>query len=152
MTRFARMRHHTAAARRLRRQPTEAERRLWQRLRNERLGIAFRRQHPLAGYILDFYAPAARLAVELDVGQHAPVALRDAMRTRALTARGVTVLRFWNNEVLGNPEGVESAILTVLRLLATRTPSLTLPLPGGGGPGGAVSPETLRLHLGERPS
>ena len=127
MPRFSRMKHHTKAARRLRKQPTEAEQRLWSRLRGEQLGVAFRRQHPIKGYIVDFYAPAVKLAVEVDGGQHATAGLREEIRTRALTGQGISVLRFWNNEVLGNTEGVSRAIQTVLAHLASQTPTLSPP-------------------------
>ena len=133
MPRFSRMKHHTKAARRLRKQPTEAEQRLWSRLRGEQLGVAFRRQHPIKGYIVDFYAPAVKLAVEVDGGQHATAGLREEIRTRALTGQGISVLRFWNNEVLGNTEGVLRAIQTVLAHLASQTPTLPLPLLAGRG-------------------
>ena len=109
MPRFSRMKHHTAAARRLRKLPTDAEQRLWPRLRGAQLGTAFRRQHPLAGVIADFYAPAVKLVVEVDGGQHAR-SLRDDLRTAALARRGISVLRFWKNEVLGNTDGVVLAM------------------------------------------
>lgn len=124
MPRFTRRSHHTARARRLRKTPTEAERRLWQHLRNAQLGASFRRQYPLQGFVVDFYCPAARLAVELDGGQHAHQADADARRTRGLVRHGVTVLRFWNNEVLENPEGVVAAIGTVLAEIGRRSPTL----------------------------
>ncbi len=60
------MKHHTKAARRLRKLPTEAEQRLWSRLRGEQSGVAFRRQHPVKGYIVDFYAPIVKLAMDED--------------------------------------------------------------------------------------
>ena len=134
MPRFSRMRHHTKAARRLRKMPTEAEQRLWSRLRGEQVGVAFRRQHPVKGYIVDFYAPVVKLAIECDGGQHATAGIREEIRTKALTGQGITVLRFWNNEVLGNTEGVLLAIQSVLAHLASQTPTLSLPLPGGGTP------------------
>jgi very-short-patch-repair endonuclease len=158
------MKHHTAAARRSRKLPTDAEQRLWSRLRHEQLGVAFRRQHPVRGYIVDFYAAAVKLAVEVDGGQHATAGLREELRTKALTSRGITVLRFWNNEVLGNTEGVLRAIQTVLVLLAPQTPSLSLlrglpgptgarvpceALPGGGDASGALALQDLNLTLAE---
>ena len=143
------MKHHTKAARRLRKLPTEAERRLWARLRGEQLGVAFRRQHPVKGYIVDFYAPGVKLAVEVDGGQHATAGTREEMRTRTLTGQGISVLRFWNNEVLGNTEGVLLAIQTVLQHLAPQTPTLSLPLPGGGDASGAIVLQDLNLVLGE---
>jgi len=100
-------------ARKLRRTPTDAEIRLWSRLRRKQLaGFRFRRQHPLGPYVVDFFCAAAKLVVEVNGGQHADDG--DA-RTRWLEARGYRVIRFWNNEVLANTEGVLSTILAVLR-------------------------------------
>ncbi|MEL7172942.1 MAG: DUF559 domain-containing protein [Pseudomonadota bacterium] len=150
MPRYARMRHHTAAARALRKSPTLAERRFWQAVRREGIGLTFRRQHPALGFVLDFYAPSVRLAVELDGGQHALSAGSDAMRTAILNRHGVSVLRFWNNEVLGNLGGVLLCVQAVARSLAAETPSPSLPLGGGGGDIGGLPFETLRLSLAER--
>jgi len=100
-------------ARKLRSTPTDAEIRLWSRLRRKQLaGFRFRRQHPLGPYVVDFFCAAAKLIVEVDGGQHANDG--DA-RTRWLEARGYRVIRFWNNEVLANTEGVLCAILGTLR-------------------------------------
>ena len=106
------MRHtRKAFAADLRRQPTDAERRLWQVLRARQLhGLKFRRQHGLERYIVDFACPEARLIVELDGGQHADRAERDAARTRVLESKGYTVLRFWNHQVMENLEGVVAVI------------------------------------------
>ena len=106
-----------ARARHLRRDATDAERFLWRLLRNRQfLGFKFRRQHPLAGYVLDFYCHEARLAIELDGGQHAEPerATLDAKRTQELETLGVRVVRFWNNDVLRNPEGVLEVIWAAL--------------------------------------
>ncbi|MDO8879090.1 MAG: DUF559 domain-containing protein, partial [Pseudolabrys sp.] len=102
----------TSLARRLRRDLTNVEMRLWQRLRNKQLGADFRRQHPAGRYILDFYCPAFRLAIELDGGQHAQTGAvaRDAVRTHWLEQRGVVLLRFWNSEVIQNLPGVLETI------------------------------------------
>ena len=98
---------HLSFARQLRRQQTDAERLLWSRLRGHRfLSLQFRRQHPLAPYVLDFYCAELALAVELDGGQHADAQAHGQQRTDFLAARGLTVLRFWNNEVMSNLEGV----------------------------------------------
>src|SRR5947207_2883205 len=89
--------------RQLRRQQTDAERVLWQRLRDRQLaGHKFRRQYEFGGFILDFYCPSAKLAIEVDGGQHysEAVAACDAERTRCLEANGMRVLRFTNAEVL----------------------------------------------------
>ena len=95
---------------------TDAERRLWYYLRAGRFeGCKFRRQVPLGRYVVDFLCEEARLIVEVDGGQHAEQVERDAERTQWLSARGYIVLRFWNNDVLGNIEGV----------LATLSPALS---------------------------
>jgi len=103
----------TARARRLRRNETDAERAIWRLLRNRQFSAAkFRRQHPIGQYVLDFYCHEHSLVIEIDGGQHS--AKRDRNRTAYLERRGLTVLRFWNNEVLGNPEGVSEIILAAL--------------------------------------
>lgn len=87
-------------ARHLRHSQTDAEARLWLRLRNRRLcGLKFRRQAPLGPYIADFVCASAQLIVELDGGQHLD-SFRDLARDRWLLEQGWTVLRFWNDEVL----------------------------------------------------
>jgi very-short-patch-repair endonuclease len=96
-------------ARRLRRDQTEAEARLWRALRDGQLnGIGFRRQHPVAGFVVDFYAPQQKLIVELDGGQHDEPEQRvfDEKRTQILQQQGHRVIRFWNNEVFENLDGV----------------------------------------------
>lgn len=96
-------------ARALRAAGTEAERRLWARLRNRQLnGVKFRRQHAIGGSIADFFCLQARLVIEVDGGQHGgpPECEADERRTQYLEDRGYTVLRFWNNEVLNNIDGV----------------------------------------------
>ena len=113
-------------ARRLRRDMTQAERRPWFALRDRRLAsYKFRRQHPLDGAILDFACLAHRLAVEADGGQHDPAT--DAARTRRIAAQGWRVIRFWNNDILANTEGVVLTILAALReqprVFAAPTPS-----------------------------
>ena len=88
------------AARALRNEPTPAERVLWGALRRQQLGgLRFRRQHPVGRFVLDFYCPGARLAVEVDGGIHDHQAERDAERTAILKAAGYRVLRFRNDEV-----------------------------------------------------
>jgi very-short-patch-repair endonuclease len=101
--------HRTSAqsdrARRLRRETTLAEAVLWRRLRNRALcGAKFRRQHPIGPYTADFCCVEAALIVEADGSQHEPG--RDAFRTAFLEKEGFLVLRFWNDDVLTNPEGV----------------------------------------------
>jgi adenine-specific DNA-methyltransferase len=115
-------------ARDLRKHLTEAERRLWWILRQRQLaGHRFRRQAPIGPYVVDFFCPSARLIVELDGGQHAAEADYDANRTRWLEQRGYRVLRFWNNDVLANPEGVVES----MRNFLPDTP-LPNPPPQGG--------------------
>src|SRR5215475_10909412 len=118
-------RRHTDLARDLRRSSTDAEGFLWNRLRRRQLeGQKFRRQFPMFGFIVDFVCLEARLVVELDGSQHAEREDYDRMRTRTLELNGFSVLRFWNNEVLKNCEGVLAAMLLHLRG-ATLTPALS---------------------------
>jgi lysyl-tRNA synthetase class 2 len=122
-----------ATARRLRRDQTDAERALWFRLRDRRLaGLKFRRQMPLGRYVVDFCCESARLIVELDGGQHSEREKEDRERTEALEAMGYLVLRFWNNDVLRNTDGVVESILDTLGKLTPRPPH-PLPLPNGEG-------------------
>jgi very-short-patch-repair endonuclease len=101
-------------ARRLRVMMTDAERRLWSALRSRRLqGFKFRRQHPLGNYILDFACIEHRLVIEADGGQHADNKA-DAHRTAWLESQGWRVIRFWNNDILANTEGVLDTILRFL--------------------------------------
>jgi very-short-patch-repair endonuclease len=95
-------------ARTLRKQPTDAEARLWRRLRGKQLGVRFRRQHPIAGYIVDFYCVEARLVIEVDGGGHASWGQRqwDERRARELERRGLQVMRVWNPEVIGQMDAV----------------------------------------------
>jgi very-short-patch-repair endonuclease len=96
-----------AAARQLRRGMTPAERVLWAALRDRQLaGLKFRRQHAVGPFVLDFYCPASRLVVELDGGVHDGQVEQDQARTEHLTGYGYRVLRFRNEEVLGDLEAV----------------------------------------------
>ena len=105
----------TTLPRRLRKSMTDAERRLWRALRNRQLaGHKFRRQHPIPPYVADFACVERGLIVEVDGGQHSERAEADAVRTRALQARGFRVIRVWNNDVMANLQGVLSAILAAL--------------------------------------
>ncbi|APV45399.1 adenine-specific DNA-methyltransferase [Dehalogenimonas formicexedens] len=102
-------RTNTELARNLRREQTPAERLLWNHLNAKQLGsLKFRRQHPIGDYIVDFVCPAKLLIIELDGGQHdeANNRINDAQRAKVLEAMGYQVIRFWNSEVLQNPEGV----------------------------------------------
>ena len=115
-------------ARQLRRRPTDVERSLWQRLRFWQVdGYKFRRQQPLGNYIVDFVCLQKRLIIELDGGQHAQDANYDAARDAWLREQGFIVLRFWNNDVLKNMDGV----MTKIRNKLQSTPYLN-PSPQGG--------------------
>jgi very-short-patch-repair endonuclease len=95
----------TSRARRLRRSSTDAERRLWYRIRPRALaGHKFVHQEPIGRYVVDFVCRERRLIIELDGGQHATNE-RDVVREQWLTAQHYRVLRFWNNDVMGNIEG-----------------------------------------------
>ena len=96
----------------LRARQTDMERWLWSRLRDRRLnGYKFRRQVPIGAYIADFVCMPARLIVELDGSQHADQEAYDQQRERYLREQGYEVLRFWNNAVWENMEGLLTAIL-----------------------------------------
>ena len=102
-------------AKTMRTQPTDAEHRLWQHLRAKRLlGFKFRRQQPLGNYIADFVCFEPRTIVELDGGQHNGQS-KDLVRDAWLTSQGFKVLRFWNNEVFENLEGVLERVLAQLQ-------------------------------------
>ncbi|HEY3806875.1 MAG TPA: DUF559 domain-containing protein [Kofleriaceae bacterium] len=106
------------AARTLRSRLTDAETKLWSRLRRKQVdGRRFRRQVPIDGYIADFVCLQARLIIEVDGGQHAG-SKRDATRTAYLESQGFDVLRFWNNDVLQNIDGV----LETIRIALSRGP------------------------------
>jgi very-short-patch-repair endonuclease len=93
----------------LRRNQTDAERAFWACVRNRQFhGMRFLRQYSVGPYVLDFYCPAIKLAIELDGGQHnIPEGKEyDAARSEYLKAYGIEVLRFWNNDVLMNVQGV----------------------------------------------
>ncbi len=106
-----------ANAKRMRKALTDAELKLWNALRAHRLmGLSFRRQLPIAGYIVDFACPTHRLIVELDGSQHAekPNADYDATRTRRLESVGWTVIRFWNDDILNDIDNVCLHILATI--------------------------------------
>jgi very-short-patch-repair endonuclease len=140
-SRFDRTPEKTNRARNLRRAATNIEARLWSKLRRGQLdGLSFRRQHCAGPYVLDFYCPQLRLAIEVDGGQHSEAAqrLRDGRRTAWLQQRGVTELRFWNNDITQNLFGVLERIksaadeLRARGMPPTRRWRADLPLPGGG--------------------
>ncbi len=100
----------------LRQNQTEAEAKLWQVLRAHQLNdIHFRRQHAIGPYIVDFCSPKHKLIIELDGSQHLEQQEYDAERTVYLEAKGYRVLRFWNNEVIGNLDGVLQKIMDNIR-------------------------------------
>ena len=107
----------THRARDLRAKSTDAERKLWSILRSRQLaGCKFRRQLPIDRYFADFACRETMLIVEVDGSQHMAEAAYDAERTRVLEIAGWRVLRFWNNDVLVNIEGVADAILAEIKL------------------------------------
>ncbi|MBO4226921.1 endonuclease domain-containing protein [Bradyrhizobium neotropicale] len=102
-------------ARKLRANQTDAEIVLWNRVRSRQIdGHKFVRQQPIIGYVCDFVCREKCLIIEVDGGQHSESA-SDAMRDRRLAEEGYRVLRFWNNDVLRNLEGVLSTIQAELR-------------------------------------
>jgi very-short-patch-repair endonuclease len=109
----------TPVARNLRCRSTDAENRLWYHLRGRRFeGAKFLRQFPIGPHVTDFACRDARLAVERDGGQHTPET--DAPRTEVIEAFGYRIIRFWNNDVLQNTEGVLEAIRQELLLARNR--------------------------------
>jgi very-short-patch-repair endonuclease len=117
-------------ARTLRQNMTEAERRVWQVLRSQQMkGFKFRRQVPIGRYIADFVCHEARLIVEIDGGQHERSSPREAERTGFLQNQGYRIVRFWNNEVLANLEGVHQTITDELGRITPTQPS---PIKGEG--------------------
>jgi len=112
-------------ARKMRKAMTEAELKLWNELRAHRLmGLSFRRQMPIAGYIVDFVCPSLKIIVEVDGSQHAN-SERDKTRDEALTALGWTVLRFWNDDVLRDIDGVCQHIIIAAGLSTPDAPMQT---------------------------
>jgi very-short-patch-repair endonuclease len=128
-----------SSARRLRSSMSEAEKRLWYHLRGHRfLGFGFRRQALIGRYIVDFVCHDANVIIELDGGQHGTLSgvRNDQRRTDWLAMRGHKLLRFWNNDVLQNTNGVLELIAAELEkappsLLAAKRRA-DLPLKGGG--------------------
>ena len=106
---------------------TDAERKLWRILRENFPDEHFRRQVPIRHFIADFASHRAKLVIEVDGGQHRPEL--DVERTRVIENEGYRVIRFWNNDLLGNPEGVWTIIDAALQ---GGHPHPTLPHRGGG--------------------
>ena len=121
---------------------TDAERRVWQVLRLHQIdGYKFRRQVPIGRYIADFVCHEARLIVEIDGGQHDRASPQEAERSLFLRNEGYRILRFWNNEVLANLDGVHAMIADALgHITPTQTlPGTPSPLMGEGRGGGEFS-------------
>jgi very-short-patch-repair endonuclease len=111
-------------ARKLRQEQTDAENLLWSHLRAYRLSrLKFRRQQPVGAYVVDFFCPDKKLIVELDGGQHQERVGHDEVRDAWLKSEGYTVLRYWNNEVMANLEGVLEDIGRVAGVFAVISPS-----------------------------
>ena len=98
-------------AKKLRKNMTDAERKLWRHLRGRQLtGVKFRRQHPIGPYVVDFVTFESKLIIELDGGHHALQLTEDGKRSDWLASNGFTVLRFWNHEVLQQTDSVLQVI------------------------------------------
>ena len=109
---------------------TDAERKLWHTIRGQQFeGCRFRRQHPIDSYIADFACIDRKLVIELDGGQHQEQVIYDEQRTAYLQREGWQVLRFWNNDVLNNLEGV---VMTIAERLTAAPPSQPSPSEGEG--------------------
>ena len=103
---------HNAIA--LRKDSTLAEAKLWSRIRNDQLGVTFRRQHAIGNYIPDFCSPKAKLIIELDGSPHLEQQEYDKERTQYLESLGYKVIRFWNNDVMNNIEEVLLAVIAAM--------------------------------------
>jgi len=121
------LRPRTLIARKLRRDATDVERRLWRALRENEFPRKFRRQHPIGRRIADFACPERGLVIELDGGQHDARAAADDARTTELARYGYRVIRFWNADVAENLEGV---VETIRRELEVPPPLPTSPPQG----------------------
>ena len=144
----------TKLARELRANATDAERKLWSYLGARRVvGIRFNRQVPIGPFICDFVSRGAKLIIEVDGGQHDANAVADDTRTQLLERHGYRVLRFWNNEVMQNIEGVVNTIERTLADMPSPNPSrereggkvarTPYPLPQAGGEdSGPIDPDT----------
>ncbi|MEK6682857.1 MAG: endonuclease domain-containing protein [Nitrospirota bacterium] len=112
--------------RKLRKNKTDTEKKLWTILRDRQLnGIKFRRQFSVDRYILDFYSPEYKLCIEADGGQHYKNngRQRDEIRTQKLSQLGIQILRFSDNEILNNMEGACEMILKTMEKSKIKTPS-----------------------------
>ena len=112
--RFTVSRRTTIRAQQLRREATPAERKLWARLKGKQLnGLAFRRQHPIGPYIVDFYCALLKLAIELDGDSHGndAAARYDEKRRDFIAGKGIQIIRFWNSDIHERLDGVLADIL-----------------------------------------
>lgn len=104
----------------LRKDPTPAERKLWSAIHNDQLGVNFRRQHAIGNYIPDFVCIEKKLIIELDGSQHLEQEEYDQERTKYLESLGYKVIRFWNNDVINNIDGVILAIIFAMENETTK--------------------------------
>ncbi|MEK7154813.1 MAG: endonuclease domain-containing protein [Patescibacteria group bacterium] len=102
----------------LRSNSTETESIFWQKLRNDKLGFKFFRQYSIDGYVVDFYCPKKRLAIEIDGGYHQKLDVKkyDSYRTRYFDAYNIKTIRFWNSDVKNN---IEKVLADIKELLAS---------------------------------
>ena len=129
-------RQNVQRSRELRRNQTDAEKRLWDVLRNRQFfGVKFRRQFPISQYILDFYSPQFKLGIEADGGHHyaSEGKEKDQRRTEELSKMGIKILRFSDCEILNNSDGV---VETIQKEIGMISPHLN-PFPGGARRGAA---------------
>jgi very-short-patch-repair endonuclease len=125
------VRGHIAFAKHLRAESTDAERRLWSRLRAHRFkGLKFRRQHPIGDFIVDFVCPELKVIVELDGGHHGEQTAEDLARTLQLEKQGFVVVRYWNNDVMNDFDSVIRDLEG--RIESLRRSPLPNPLPASG--------------------
>jgi len=118
----------TKLAKNLRNNPTDTENALWLYLKNKQIeGVKFRRQQPIGNYIVDFVSFEKQLVIELDGGQHSETVHSDEARDEWLRKEGFTVLRFWDNEIFENREGV----LEIIREKCLSPAPLSPPAGGG---------------------
>lgn len=99
----------------LRKESTPAERKLWAVIRNDQLGVNFRRQHAIGNYIPDFVCIEKKLILELDGSQHLEQVEHDNQRTKYFESLGYRVIRFWNNAIMKDMNGVITSILHALQ-------------------------------------
>lgn len=119
-------------AQELRKNSTEVEKKLWNRINHDQVGVKFRRQQPIGNFIVDFYSSEARLIIELDGSQHAEQFVYDKERSDFFASQGYKIIRFWNHEIMENIEGVLEAIKIAVETSSHITPSPTPPLKGEG--------------------